>query len=121
MDFLSQRPNNSLKRIENEINVENIVVRRLDELAVKGFVLLYTTLMDQIVLDTANLSFPLSLLPTFSNPASSMEDKMEFVRIALRSVMQNNNFNLVEAQEVSADLNDGNKAFSIGFISMRRI
>ena len=121
MDFFSQKPSNSNGRIEKEVNCENIIVRRSNELRLKGFVLFHTTLVDQTDLNITNLTFPFSVLQEFANPACSLEDKMKFIRNALDSIMQNNNYVIVESAEKLIDLGGGDKLFSVGLISMRRI
>lgn len=120
MDFCSQKPSTTKGRIEKEVNGENIIVGRLNELQVKGFVLLHTTQIDQIDLNTTNLTFPLSLLQSFPNPACNLADKTEFIRNALGSMIHNNNFIVVETAELLIDLEGGDKIFSIGFLSSRR-
>jgi hypothetical protein len=121
IDFLSQNPISFQGRIEREINGENIIARRLNQLQVKGFVLFHTTLIDQIDLNTASLAFQLSLLPGFANPACNVADKAEFIRNALGSAMHNNNFVVSESAELLIDLEGGNKIFSIGYLSLRKI
>jgi len=121
LDFFSQKPSSSTGRIEKELNSENIIVKRLNELQVKGFVLFHSTLIDETDLNITNLNFPLSLLQGFSNPTSILEDKKEFVRNALDSMMHNNNFVVVELAELYIDLEGGKKFFSIGLVSLRKI
>jgi hypothetical protein len=120
MDFFSQNPSSAKGRIEKEVNGENIIVERLNKLQVKGFVLFYTTLMDQIDLHITSLAFPLSLLQSFPDPACNLVDKTEFIRNALGSLMHNNNFTVIESSELLIDLDNEDKFFSTGFLSLRK-
>lgn len=120
LDFFSQIPINSDGRIEREINGENILITLLSNLQIKGFILLYTTLLDQVNLSVASLSFPLISPPDFPNPVSNIDDKVKFIRCAINSILCKNNYLVTESSELLIDLdNSADKVFSIGFVSSR--
>jgi len=121
LDFSSQEPINiSTGRIEREINAGNVFVNLLNNHQTNGFVLLYTTLLDQVDLNSNALTFPLSMLHTFSNPACNVDDKVEFIRCAVLSMLHNNNYTVNHSSELLVDTrNNTIKAFSIGFVSPR--
>lgn len=121
LDFSSQKPvNSSNGRIEKEINAVNVLVNLLNNHQTNGFVLLYTTLLDQIDLNSNYLTFPLSVLPAFSNPACNVDDKVEFIRSAVISMLHNNSYKVNGPNELLVDTDNSKiKAFSIGFVSLR--
>jgi len=120
LDYFSQIPINSDGRIEREINAENVLVSLLSNLQIKGFVLLYTTLLDQVNLSLAILSFPLISPPNLPNPICNIDDKVEFIRFTINSILRNNNYLVTESNRMLLDLdNSTDKVFSIGFVSLR--
>jgi len=120
LDYSSQKPTSHSGRIEREINGECVIVNLLNDLQTKGFVLLYTTLLDQIDLSSNNLSFSFNSSRTFPNPVDAIDDKVEFIRSALISTLKNNYYCVNESDELLIHLNrTNNKIFSIGFVASR--
>ena len=79
LDFFSQKPDRMDGRIEREINAGNVLIKLLNEHQAKGFVLLYTTLLDQVDVSLDGLVFSLSTLQGFSNPTRCMDEKVDFI------------------------------------------
>lgn len=120
LDFLSQKPIGSDGRVEREINGENVLVSLLNNLQTKGFVLLYTTILDHIDLNLDRLSFSFNSQSGFPIPARQTDDKIEFIRSAMISTLHNNDYHIDEYDELLIDLdNTTDKVFSIGFVSSR--
>ncbi len=121
LDFLSQSPSiNSNSRVEKELRGGQILVGLLSKLELKGFILLYTTILGQGNLAVANLSFPVSLPLDIPNPADDINKKIDFVKGIYSSIVQNNKYSLVEATHVILDIdNSTDKIFSLGILALR--
>lgn len=120
LDFLSQKPISFNGRVEREISGENILVSLLNNLQTEGFVLLYTTLLDNIDLSLDSLSFSFNSQTGFPNPARQIDDKIEFIRDTMFSTLHNNNYRVNESDQLLFDLdNSTHKVFSIGVVSLR--
>ncbi len=120
LDYLSQKPISSGGRVEREINGMNILVNLLNNLQTKGFILLYTTLLDNIDLSLGSISFSFNSQSGFPNPAHRIDDKIEFIRGLMFSTIHNNNYCVNESDQLLIDLdNTTGKVFSIGVVSMR--
>jgi hypothetical protein len=120
LDFLSQQPVvSAMGRIEKEINGVSILVRILCDSQVNDFILLYTTLIDHFDLNSDNLTFPYNLPLGFSNPVCHTENKIEFVKLTLSSILRNYRYRVNETTHMLLDFEGANKAFSVGFIASR--
>jgi hypothetical protein len=120
LDFLSQQPIVcAIGRIEREINGEAILIRALSASQGSGFILFYTTLLDKLDLCSDNLSFSFNLPLGFSNPVQSIDNKIEFIRIALNSILRNYRYDVSETKDLTIDFDSDSKVFSIGFIVSR--
>lgn len=121
LDFLSQSPSiNSNGRVEKELRGGQILVGLLSKLELKGFILLYTTILDQNSLTVPNLLFPAILPLGMPNPADDINKKVDFVKGIYSSIVQNNNYSIVEATHVILDVdNSMDKIFSLGILAVR--
>lgn len=121
LDFLSQSPSmNSNGRVEKELRGGQILVGLLSKLEQKGFILLYTTILDQSNLAVANLSFPATLPLDMPNPADDMNKKIDFVKGIYSSIVQTNNYSLAEAPHIVLDIdNSMDKIISLGILALR--
>ncbi len=121
LDFLSQSPSmNSNGRVEKELRGGQILVGLLSKLELKGFILLYTTILDQNSLTVPNLLFPTILPLGMPNPADDINKKVDFVKGIYSSIVQNNNYSIVEATHVILDVdNSMDKIFSLGILAVR--
>jgi hypothetical protein len=121
LDFLSQSPSrNSNGRVEKELRGGQILVGLLKKFEQKGFILFYTTILDESNLTVTNLSFLASLPLGMPNPADDINKKVDFVKEIYSSILQNNNYSLVEATHVILDVdNSTDKIFSLGVLAVR--
>ena len=121
IDFSSQNPSlNSKGRIEKELRGGQLLIRLLNSLELKGFVLFYTTIFDQTSLNVADLPFPVIPPLDVPNPADDLVKKTKFVQDILSSVIQNNNFSIVDAIHIGLDIDNSNdKVFSFGILASR--
>lgn len=121
IDFSSQNPSlNSRCRIEKELRGGQLLIRLLNSLELKGFVLFYTTIFDQTGLNVADLPFPVVPPLNVPNPADDVAKKAKFVQDILSSVIQYNNFSIVDARHIVLDIDNSNdKVFSLGILASR--
>lgn len=120
LDFLSQNPNSVGGRIENEINGTNALIGILDSIDISGFVLLYTTLLDQYELDFESLSFSPKLDSRFLNPLRQISDKVKLINQAVSSSIQDFQFQIVHSNSIVLDIKDSSdKVFSSGWVVER--
>jgi hypothetical protein len=121
LDFSSQSPSLNIKgRIEKELRVGRLLIELLDSLEHKGFVLFYTTIMDKTSLNVADVLFPVILPLGMPNPANDITEKVDFVQGILLSIVENNNYSVVEAHRIIIDIeNSSDKIFSIGILVLR--
>jgi hypothetical protein len=119
LDFLSQEPDLvSLGRVEKEINGINILAGLLDRIKAKGFILIYTTQLNQINLMSGNLHFLFN--PPLGNPdpVCNIDSKSDLIRNAMFTIMRTNNYHIDELKDLLIDIDETNKVFSIGFIAL---
>lgn len=120
LDYFSQLPVNDIGRIEKEINGGQILITLMGNHPIKGFVLLFTTQLDQCDLSFNQLSFPIQQPPGLPNPISNMNDKVEFIKHAINSILLLNNYIIVESNELCISIeNSPDLVFSIGFVLLR--
>lgn len=122
LDFMSQNPViNTIGRIEKELRVEHVLVSLLNKLESKGFVLFYTTMLDQIELDSASLAFPAALHLGLDNPVGVLAQKIEFIKNISDSILENNNYIAIEWSQCVVDVkNVADKIFSFGILASRK-
>lgn len=122
IDFSSQKPSlNSRCRIERELRGGQLLIRLLNSLELKGFVLFYTTIFDQTSLNVADLPFPVVPPLDVPNPADDVAKKAKFVQDILSSVIQSNNFSIIDVKHIVLDIDNSNdKVFSLGILASRR-
>jgi hypothetical protein len=109
----------SCGRVEKEINAINILVGLLNRINIRGFVLIYTTQLNQIDLMYGNLHFSFNPPLDNPNPVCNIERKPDLIRNAMSAIMKTNNYHISESMDLLIDIDETNKAFSIGFISLR--
>ncbi len=121
LDFTSQKPiNGAAGRIENEINCGNILISILNNNQMNGFVLIYTTLLDQFDLNPNNIEFTLNTPNAISNPVSNINDKVELIKIAINTLCQNNSYLISNTSDLLSDTNNqAVKLYSMGIVSAR--
>lgn len=118
LDFFSQQPLSIITgRVEKEINGGSLVVRALKDAQLNGFIFFYTTLIDNFDLNSQLLSFPFNFPLGFTNPAQEISQKIEFIKIALNSIIGNNKYNIFETQEMLINQGVGSNVFSLGYIA----
>lgn len=121
IDFCSQRPSlNTKGRIERELRGGKLLVGLLNDLALKGFVMLYTTIFDQIDLSVVDVPFAVPIQLDMPGLANTGAQKASFVQHILSSIVQTNNYSVVEVKNIIVDV-DGHadQVFSVGILALR--
>lgn len=123
LDYTSQRPTlHSEGRVEREINGGYKLIKLLKNNNARGFVLLYTTIIDDVDLYTDRLSFEFNLPLDASDPARNAEQKVEYLKNTVLAIIESNNYQIVEASgPLLIEIEENMHIFSIGLISLRRI
>jgi hypothetical protein len=121
IDFSSQSPSLNIKgRIEKELRGGQLLIGLLNHFELKGFILFYTTIFDQASLNLADVPFPVILPLGMPNLADDVTKKADFVQGILSSVVQINNYSILEARCIILDIdNHTDKVFSIGILALR--
>lgn len=119
LDYVSQDPDSVRGRIEREIICGKVLVGLLSNFQSSGFVLLYTTLLDQVDLTLSNLNFPIQHASSYPNPISETGDKVTFIKEVMTSVIREHDYNIHEPREMIISLGNLDNVFSFGFVSLR--
>lgn len=122
LDFLSQNPViNTIGRIEKELRVAHVLVGLLNKAELRGFVLFYTTALDQVDIDSTSLAFPVTLPLGFVSPADIIDKKIEFIKNISESIVHSNNYVIIESNQLIVDMKDTtDKIFSYGILVSRK-
>lgn len=119
LDYTSQPENNLDGRVERELNNIAKIISIHRDFVSKGYILLYTTVLDGEPIDVAALSFPYTMPLMAAQTTDADEGKALSVENIVSAVIQGSGYRVAKTDKRLMAYTEGLYVFSVGFLVLR--